>query len=287
MKNTAHFRKLIEDKEILKMPCTHDALSARIAEDAGFKSICVGGYGVSASLLGSPDVGLMTVTEMVEHVARICDCVSIPVFADADTGHGNTTNVARTVKSFEKAGAAGLFIEDQVFPKRCGHMEGKDVITKKEMLAKIKAALDARNDPDFVIMGRTDALAVHGIDDAVERGVMMQEAGADMIFVEAPRTIEDMRRINNNINGPTFAVYLEGGKIPMLSAKQFEDLGFNVVGYGCSSVYAASFALRETFREIIETGETREAIKKMITFNDFNELLGLSKIRKKERYWED
>ena len=287
MKNTAHFRKLIEDKEILKMPCTHDALSARIAEDAGFKSICVGGYGASASLLGSPDVGLMTVTEMVEHVARICDCVSIPVFADADTGHGNTTNVARTVKSFEKAGAAGLFIEDQVFPKRCGHMEGKDVITKKEMLAKIKAALDARNDPDFVIMGRTDALAVHGIDDAVERGVMMQEAGADMIFVEAPRTIEDMRRINNNINGPTFAVYLEGGKIPMLSAKQFEDLGFNVVGYGCSSVYAASFALRETFREIIETGETREAIKKMITFNDFNELLGLSKIRKKERHWED
>ncbi len=283
MKTTTCLKKMIEEKEILKMPCAHDALSACIAEKTGFSAICVGGYGASASLLGKPDVALMTVTEMVNHVARICECVNIPVFADGDTGHGNTTNVARTVKTFEKAGAAGLFIEDQVFPKRCGHMDGKDVIQREEMLAKIKAALDARTDPDFIIMGRTDALAVHGLDEAVERGVMMQEAGADMIFVEAPRTIEDMQRINKEIKCPTFAVYLEHGKIPMLSARQFEDLGFNVVAYGCSSVYSAAFALQETFREIFNTGETKETVNRMITFNDFNELIGLSDIRELEK----
>jgi len=282
VKNTKKFKNLILEKEILKMPCTHDSLSAKIAEKVGFKAICVGGYGTSASMLGKPDIGLLTMTEIVDNVSRICDCVDIPVFADADTGYGNTTNVNRTVRALEKAGAAGLFIEDQTFPKRCGHMEGKDVCFRSEIVSKIKAALDSRIDPDFIIMGRTDAIATHGLDEAILRGCLMQQAGADMIFIEAPTSIEQMKKINTEITAPTFAVYLEGGKIPLLSARQFEDLGYNVLAYGASGLYASAFAIQKTFLEIMEKGETTNSILNMIQFSDFNELLDLSNIRKTE-----
>ena len=174
----------------------------------------LGGYPATANLLGKPDVSLLTMTEMVEYTRRICGAVDIPVFTDGDTGYGNVTNVYRTVKEMERAGAAGMFIEDQVFPKRCGHMEGKQVIPAEEMMAKIKAALDARTDPDFIIMARTDALAVHGIEEAIRRGNLYRETGADLIFIEAPQTIEDMKRINREINAPTLANNVEGGKSP-------------------------------------------------------------------------
>ena len=177
--------------------------------------------------MGKPDISFLTLIEMVDHIARLTDTVDIPVFVDGDTGHGGVLNVARTVREFERAGAAGLFIEDQVFPKRCGHMEGKQVVGREDMLAKIKAALDARNDSDLVIMARTDALAVLGVDEAIERGILYREAGADLIFVEAPRSIEEMRRINREIDAPTLANNVEGGQTPFLPAKELEGLGYN------------------------------------------------------------
>jgi methylisocitrate lyase len=282
MKNTTRLKGLITSPEILKMPCVHDALCARIAMQAGFAAICAGGYGASAATLGQPDVGLMTMTEMADHIRRITDCVDLPLLADGDTGHGDVNNVARTVKAFEKAGAAGIFIEDQVSPKRCGHMEGKDVVGRREMLARISAALDARTDPDFVVMGRTDALAVLGMDEALERGRLMLAAGADLIFVEAPRTEAELAQVAAEIPGPTFTVYLEGGKIPMLPARKYGEMGFSVVAYATSGLYAAARAMQKTMDQIMKTGETGALHGDMMDFGSFNEMLGLSEIRRKE-----
>jgi len=186
LRNSTRFKQLINDPEILLLPGVHDVLSARIGAQAGFKALTGGGYSASATLLGQPDTSQLSLTEMADHYARMCDCVDVPFFGDGDTGFGNVTNVARTVRAYERAGLAGMFIEDQVFPKRCGHMAGKAVIPAHEMVAKLKAALDARHDPDFVIMARTDANAVNGLDDALERMALYREVGADLLFVEAP-----------------------------------------------------------------------------------------------------
>ncbi len=282
MKMTSRFKALILDREILRMPCVHNGLAARCARKAGARAVCCGGYGASASLLGMPDVGLLTMTEMAGHVGRMAGCLDIPVFADADTGHGGLPNVTRTVKAFEQAGAAGLFIEDQVFPKRCGHMDGKAVVSREEMAAKITAALDARTDPDFVIMGRTDALSVHGLDEAIARGQLMRRAGADVIFVEAPRTVEDMRRIVAEIDAPVMANFIEGGKTPLLDAQALQELGFSLVSYGVSALYAAAWAMEAVFREIMETGGSAGMAERMLDFGAFNELMGLSAIRERE-----
>lgn len=288
MRKTTLFRKLILDEEILLLPGSYDALSAKIIEQAGFRATVVGGYAASASILGKPDVSLLTLTEMVERTRYIADAVEIPVFADGDTGHGNVTNAARTVRDFERAGVAGLFLEDQVFPKRCGHMEGKQVITAEEMVAKLKAATDAREDPDFVIMARTDALAVYGIDEAIDRGNKYMDAGADLIFVEAPTSEQDMIRMNREIKGPTFASMIEGGKTPWFTPKQLQAMGFSVAAYGLSMVYAASWAMRSLAKELFDTGTTEGFLDRMISFNDFNKLVGLDQIRSREaRFYKD
>ncbi len=224
MKKTSLLKQLIMDKEILIMPGAFDALSAKIVEQTGFKCTTLGGYPASAVRLAKPDVSLLTMTEMVEHTRYIADAVDIPLLVDGDTGHGNITNVIRTVKQFEKAGAAGLFLEDQIFPKRCGHMEGKQVIPTDEMIAKLKAAVDARADQDFIIMARTDAFAVYGIDEAIERGNRYREAGADLIFIEAPQSVEDMRRINREVDAPTSANMVEGGRTPIMTARSSRKL---------------------------------------------------------------
>ena len=192
MRRTTRLRQLLAAPEILVMPGAHDALSARIIEQAGFAALTCGGYSATASLLGQPDTSLLGLTEMAEMYARLCEATSLPLLADADTGYGNVTNVARAVRAYERAGVAGLFIEDQVFPKRCGHMAGKAVVPLEEMLGKLKSALDARADTDLVIMARTDALAVNGIDDAIERAQACREAGADLLFVEAPTSVAQM-----------------------------------------------------------------------------------------------
>jgi len=285
MRKTTRLKELILAPEILVMPGAHDALVARIIEQMGFQAVTLGGYPATASLLGKPDVSLLTMTEMVEYTRRICGAVDIPVFTDGDTGYGNVTNVYRTVREMEQAGVAGMFIEDQVFPKRCGHMEGKQVISIEEMVAKIKAALDARVDPDFIIMARTDALAVYGIEEAIHRGSIYRETGADLIFVEAPKTIEEMKRINREIDGPTLANNIEGGKTPLLTAKELELIGYNVVVFPISSTYCIAKAVMDLMKELKERGTTESFLDRMIPFSHFNELVGLQDIRKKEEFY--
>jgi len=285
MKKTTLFRKLMLDKEIFVIPGCHDALSAKIVELVGFKAVTMGGYAASAASLAKPDVSLLTLTEYVNIARNIVQAVDLPLFVDGDTGHGNVTNVGRTVRVFENAGVAALFIEDQVFPKRCGHMEGKQIIPTAEMVAKVKAAVDARVDADLVIMARTDAIAVYGIDDAIERANLYREAGADLIFVEAPRSVEEMKRINTNVDAPTLAIQLEGGKTPLLATKDLQEIGFNVVVYPNATVYATAWALKGLWETLKKEGTTRSFTDRMIGFDDFNTLVGLDKIRELESFY--
>lgn len=287
MRCTTRFRRLIEQPEILTMPGCHDALTARIAEQAGFKAITCGGYAASASLLGQPDTSQLSLTEMADMYERICDAVAIPVFADADTGYGNVTNAARAVRYYERAGVAGLFIEDQVFPKRCGHMTGKDVVPLEEFLGKLKSALDARHDTDLVIMARTDALAVRGIDDAIERGQAAREAGADMIFVESPTTIAEMERICREIDAPCLANNVEGGASPLLSAAELQKIGYAAVVFPVAATYAVAHAVRGLMKTIADHGTTAPYHDRMVAFNEFNETVGLTPLRRREASAQD
>jgi len=288
MRKTTLLKKLILDKEILVMPGAHDALSAKIIEMVGFKAVTLGGYAASAASLAKPDVSILSLTEYVNIARNIVQAVDLPVFVDGDTGHGNVTNVQRTVQVFENAGVAGLFIEDQVFPKRCGHMEGKQIIPAEEMVAKIKAAVDARVDQDLVIMARTDAVAISGINEAIERGNRYAEAGADLIFVEAPRSREDMLRSNREIKAPTNAIQIEGGKTPLLTVKELEELDFNVVVYPNITVYATAWAMKGLWEGLKKNGSTKHWLDKIIPFDEFNTLIGLDKIREKEsHYYKD
>jgi methylisocitrate lyase len=286
LRRTTRLRELIAAPDILVMPGVHDALGARLAEAAGFSALTAGGYGATATLLGRPDSSQLSLTELSEMYSRLCDATSLPLLADADTGFGNVTNVARTVALYEKAGVAGLFIEDQVFPKRCGHMAGKAVVPRAEWLAKIKAALDARRDPDLVVMARTDALAVNGLDDAIERAQLAREAGADLLFVEAPRDVAQMRRICAEIAGPCLANNIEAGLSPLLPAAELQAIGYAVVVFPVAATYAVAFALRELFATLRRTGSTADALTRLISFDDFNELVGLSAQREREAAWQ-
>ena len=285
MRKTTLFKKLMLDKEILVMPGCHDALSAKIIETVGFKAVTMGGYAASAASLAKPDVSILSLTENVGIVRNIVQAVDLPLFVDGDTGHGNVTNVQRTVREFESAGVAGLFIEDQVFPKRCGHMEGKQIISAMEMVAKLKAAVDARVDEDLVIMARTDAIATSGINEAIDRSNIYKEAGADLIFVEAPTSLEEMKYINESIDAPTLAIQIEGGKTPLLTTKELEDLGFNIVVYPNATVYATAWALKKLWEGLMRDGTTKNFMDKMICFDDFNTFVGLDKIRELESHY--
>jgi 2-methylisocitrate lyase-like PEP mutase family enzyme len=282
MRKTSLFKQLIEFPEILLLPGVHDTLSARIGAEAGFKAMTGGGYSASATLLGQPDTSQLSLTEMVDHYTRICDVIDVPFFGDGDTGFGNVTNVARTVRMYERAGLAGMFIEDQVFPKRCGHMFGKDVIPAQEMVAKLKAALDARQDPDFVIMARTDANAVNGIDDALERMALYREVGADLLFVEAPRNTDEMRRICTELDGPNLANMIEGGATPLLSLEELTKIGFAVVTYPVAATFVVAKAMRAFMRYLAKTGTTAGFDPEMLQFEDFNEIIDLKGLRERE-----
>lgn len=283
MKKTRLLRKYIGEDNILVMPGAHDALTAKIIEQSRFKAVTIGGYAASASLLGQPDLSFLSLTEMVDCVSRVVDAVDIPVFTDGDTGHGGVLNVRRTVKAIEKSGAAGMFIEDQVFPKRCGHMQDKQVIEKQEMVAKIKAAVDARSDDDFVIMARTDALAVNGLEDAIERGHLFSQAGADLIFVEAPTTVEQMQQITSHIDAPLLANNIEGGQSPVLSAAELEKIGYSVVVFPVAATYAIAKTVGDLMMEIAKTGSTKGFKDRMVSFDEFNKLIGLDALRNLER----
>ncbi|MCW5772465.1 MAG: oxaloacetate decarboxylase [Rhodospirillaceae bacterium] len=282
MRRTTRFRQLVEAPPILVMPGVHDALGAKIAEQAGFEAITCGGYAATAALLGEPDTSQLSLTELADHYARLCDAVSIPVFGDGDTGFGNVTNVRRAVRAYERAGLAGMFIEDQTFPKRCGHMPGKATIGAAEMLGKIKAALDARRDPDFVVMARTDALATHGFDEAIARAQLYRDAGADLIFVEALETEAQMRQACAAIHGPVMATIIEGGRTPAFAAAELEAFGFAAATNPVTSVYLYAAAMRDLYARLRETGTTRGFEDRMLSFDSFNALVGLAGLRRRE-----
>lgn len=285
MRKTSKFKQLVLGQNILVLPGVHDALSAKLAENAGFEALTMGGYGVSASVLGQPDVGFLTLTEMLYSLKRICDATSLPLLADADTGYGNAANVRRVVREYEDAGAAALFLEDQEWPKRCGHMEGKRVISMEEHVMKIRAAVEARRDPDFIIMARTDARSVHGIDDAIRRAKAYGDAGADLLFVEAPQTVEELAEIRRQIDKPLLANMVEHGKTPLLSANELQKIGYNVVVFPVCSVYTMAAALKSLWQELHATGTTKRLVEsgQMLSFTDFNQLIGLPAYREIEK----
>jgi 2,3-dimethylmalate lyase len=285
MRKTTLLRKMLLDPRILIMPGAHDALSASIIERVGFKAVSLGGAACSICSFGKPDVGLVTLTEMAAHVRNIVEAVTVPVFADGDTGHGNVTNVIRTTREFERAGASGFFIEDQVAPKRCGHREGKRVIPAEEMVAKIKAAVDARVDDDLVIMARTDALAVSGMDEAIERVGRYREAGADLVLVDAMTTKEEMIRLNRQTDAPTMVSQVEGGRTPICTAKELEEMGFATVVYPGSSLFAAAYGIMKVMEEIHGKGVTTALQDRMILFDAIDDIVGLDEVREKEAYY--
>ncbi|MEM2007471.1 MAG: oxaloacetate decarboxylase [Sulfolobales archaeon] len=284
MKKSAVFRKMLSEPGVIVMPGAYDALSAKIAEIVGFKAVIHTGYGTAASLLGLPDIGLVSFSEMVYRVASIARAVKIPVIGDADTGYGNAINVYRTVKEYIWAGAAGLFIEDQVWPKRCGHMFGKMIIDKEEMVGKVAAASDARKeeDPDFVIGARTDAIAVAGIDEAIERAGLYRKAGADFIFIEAFENVEQMERAVKEVKAPLMLNLIEGGRTPLVSVSEAERLGFKIVIFPLTALYAATKAMIETLSILREKGSAQTYLDRLITFPEFAKIVEVGRFREME-----
>lgn len=282
MNKGKELRRLLAEKEILVAPGAHDALTAKIIEKTGFKVVYMTGYGQAASHLGTADVGLMTMTEMLSRANNFASAVDIPVIADGDTGFGNAVNTMRTVRQYEMAGVAAIQLEDQVAPKKCGHMTGRQVIPMEEMVGKIKAAVTARENPDFVIIARTDARTIHGIDEAVRRAKAYEEAGADIIFIESPETIEEMKIITSEFKVPVLANMVEGGRTPLLSAKELEKLGYDIVIFPTASTYMVAQSMKRLMEELMKTGTTEHLIKEMIPFSEFNDLIGLTKIRELE-----
>jgi carboxyvinyl-carboxyphosphonate phosphorylmutase len=270
-----NFRERLRGKGMIVAPGAYDALSARIIERAGFPAVYLTGGGLSRSW-GFPDIGLMTMTENVSFIARVCDSVEIPVIADADTGYGNALNVIRTVREYERAGVAAFHLEDQVTPKRCGHYEGKDVVSKEEMIAKIKAAVDARKDADLAIIARTDSRAVLGLDEAIQRGNAYAGAGADIVFVEAPQGLEELRRITEEIRAPILVNMIRGSRTPLLPAKDLEKMGFKVAIYPNEAHRAALWAVQACVCHLKEKGTT-EGFEGMIDFAAREEIVGTAR----------
>ena len=282
MKKTTQLRQLLKQKQILIAPGAHDALTAKIIAKVGFKAVYFTGYGQAASHLGTPDVGLLTMTEMVDRVRNFVHAVDVPVIADGDTGFGNAITLMRTVRIYEEAGAAAIQLEDQVAPKKCGHMTGRQVVPAEEMVGKIKAAVAARTDPDFVILARTDARTTKGIEEAIRRGKAYEEAGADVLFIESPESIEEMKMITSSFKVPVLANMVEGGRSPLLSASELEKIGYNLVIFPTASTYVTAQAMFNLMNELKEKGTTKEYMDKMIPFTQFNELIGLPQIRQLE-----
>ncbi|MCZ6472876.1 MAG: oxaloacetate decarboxylase [SAR324 cluster bacterium] len=277
MKLTTKLRELINREEILVAPGTYDPMMAKIMAHVGFDAIYMTGAGVAHSTLAMPDIGLTTMTEMVERAMRIADACELPVIADADTGYGNAINVMRTVKEYERAGVAAIHIEDQEMPKRCGHFAGKTVIPKEEMMGKLKAALDTRQDPDFLIIARTDARTAVGFEEAIERGQAYAEVGADVIFVESPKSEEELAKIGQAINRPLLANMVETGLTPLLPAAELQKLGFNVVIFPGGLARFLTRQAEDFLNTLKEQGTTASYLDRMNTFQRHNELLELEK----------
>lgn len=268
-------QKVLDEVGALAFPGIYDTLSAKIAEKIGFPMAFVSGYSLAASTIGEPDFGLLTQTEVVERARHICACVDIPVIVDADTGYGNPLNVYRTVKDLIAAGAAGCFLEDQVWPKKCGHMRNKKVIEREQYLQKISAAVEARGDHDFFIVARTDAEAVLGLDEAIARVEAARALGADASFVEAPGSLEQLKEIGNRAPKPIVANMIEGGKTPVLPKEELAELGFQLILYPLTGLFAAAATMRNFYQKLHDDGTTLGKEDELMQFAEFNDLIGV------------
>lgn len=284
----AVLRTYLQSGKPLLMPGVFDALSAHLAARAGFEVVFVSGYGVSATQLGEPDFGILTQTEVVGTATRVCAAVDIPVVVDADTGYGNAVNVMRTVRELMRAGAAGIFLEDQVWPKRCGHMRGKGVIAVAEQVGKLRAAVEARGDGDLFIVARTDARQAVGLDEAITRALAYREAGADALFVEAPQSVEELREIGRRLPPPLVANMVEQGATPDLPAEELAALGFQLIVYPVAGLFAATHAMQALYARLRADGHTRAMRDRLVSFPEFNALVGLDdKYALEERFRAD
>jgi 2,3-dimethylmalate lyase len=276
MGKTHLIRQALAQHGQLIMPGVYDALSAKIASRAGFEVIFITGYSLSATLLGEPDFGLLTQSEVVSAAQRICSVVDTPVIVDADTGYGNAINVMRTVQDLIKAGAGGMFLEDQIWPKRCGHMKGKQVIPLEEHVKKLKAAVEAKGDNDFYIVARTDSRQALGLDEAIKRGRAFKAAGADAVFIEAPESKQEMKEISRQVLGPLVANMLERGVTPLMGPKELKELGFDLIVWPLAPLYSVAKSLTEVYTTLRRNGSTMAILDRLMPFDDFNDIVGLN-----------
>ncbi|MFB6308016.1 MAG: oxaloacetate decarboxylase [Haloarculaceae archaeon] len=275
-------RERIEDDEILALPGAYDALSARMVERAGFDAVFTSGFSIAATRLGLPDMGMLTMAENVEHVGKVTDSVDVPLVADMDTGYGNVLNVRRTMHEVVDAGIAGVILEDQEWPKKCGHMNEKRVVPKDEHVRRIAAAADVREerDWDFVIIGRTDAREPHGLEEAIERGRAYERAGADVVFVEAPESRAELERIADEFTAPTFANMIEGGKTPFLTAGELDDIGFDIVVFPLTALFTVTKALEDAYEHLAAEGTTAGVAG--VEFDAFEDVIDAESFREIE-----
>jgi methylisocitrate lyase len=276
-------RELLKKPGIIKAPGAYDAWSARLVEKAGFDAVYMTGYGASASILGAPDIGLMTMKEMVSVAKNIASAIQVPLIADADTGYGGVLNVIRTVREYEQGGVGAIQLEDQVMPKRCGHMEGKELVSKEEMVSKIKAACYARSTDNFIIIARTDARSVRGFDEAIERSKAYKKAGADVIFFEAPQSFDEMKEVAKIIKAPLLANMVEGGKTPFLTSKELEQIGYKIVIYPSATLYSATKSILNALSILKDQDTTKGYWQNMVSFDEFYSLVGVDDMRSIER----
>ncbi len=278
--------KINQRNEIIILPGVFDALSAKVAENAEFEAMFQTGYGSAASLLGMPDFGFLNAGENIENARRIIRSVDLPVIVDVDTGYGNPLTVWKIVNDLIAYGAAGIFLEDQVWPKRCGHMLGKEVIGVDEYIQKLRAALTASEDKNFVIVARTDARAPLGFDEAIERGKMYRKEGADVVFVEAPQTEDELREIPKKIDAPLLANMIENGVTPTFSAEELKNMGYSMVVFPLSGLYGATYAMKKIFSQLKRNGTTKGCMDMMLDFNEFNDLVELSKFMQMDKKYQ-
>jgi len=276
--------ELLRGGEPILAPGAYDALSARMIEQAGFPAVYMTGFGTSASLLGRPDVGLLTMSQMVDNARRIAQAVDVPVISDADTGYGNPLNVIRTVQEYELAGVSAIHIEDQVTPKKCGHMENKQVVPAAEMSEKIHAAVEARSSGDFLVIARTDARAVEGLDSALRRARAYREAGADVLFIEAPQNEDEIAQVARAFPAvPLLFNWAEGGKTPPMPMERLKEFGYRIIIFPISTLLTASKAIRAALEEIKAHGTPARLFPDRTAFQEFNERIGLDEIQQLEK----
>jgi 2-methylisocitrate lyase-like PEP mutase family enzyme len=277
---TKQLRALLKKPGVIRSLGAHDVFTARLVEAAGLETVFLGGFGTSASMLGLPDLGFITLSEMADAVRRMSQRVSIPVVADGDTGHGDLHNVVRTVREFERAGAAGILLEDQVTPKRCGHFTGKQIISTADMVLKFRAAIEARRDPDFVIVARTDSRVIEGIDGAIERVNRYAEAGADVCFIEAPQGRDELERIPREVKHPLLVNMLTGGVTPILTVDELGKLGYKIVVCPIESLLICGTAIKKLIDALLTRGRVDLPASEMMTFAEVKQLLGLDDVMK-------